>query len=140
VTISPNNGSPNFNSITKQISESKQGMEMDTSLPKEAIPEIKCPTSDPAIHDQKRVIGGSRSYKKKEMDELKHELFNPTSKSDSSSSINYNNMSEIFETARPRKVIYDSIDEASQHLAQLCDKAIDTEDRANRANQEEILC
>ena len=29
---------------------------------------------------------------------------------------------------------------ASQHLAQLCDKAIiDAEDRANRANQEEIL-
>src|SRR4051794_27641777 len=33
-----------------------------------------------------------------------------------------------------------SIDEASQHLAQLCDKAFYAEDRANRANQEEILC
>ncbi|CAG8790401.1 24184_t:CDS:2, partial [Dentiscutata erythropus] len=102
--------------------------------------EIKCPTSDPAIHDQKRVTGGSRSHKKKEMDEFKHELFNPPSKSDGPSSINHNNVSEISEMARPRKVTYDSIDEASQHLAQLCDKAIDAEDRANRANQEEILC
>ena len=33
-----------------------------------------------------------------------------------------------------------SIDEASQHLAQLCDKTFDAEDKANRAKQEEILC
>ncbi|CAG8662307.1 5307_t:CDS:2, partial [Acaulospora morrowiae] len=33
-----------------------------------------------------------------------------------------------------------NIDEASQHLALLCDKAFDAEDGANRANQEEILC
>ncbi|CAG8768349.1 12893_t:CDS:2, partial [Dentiscutata erythropus] len=33
-----------------------------------------------------------------------------------------------------------SIKTPSQHLAQLCDKAIDAEGRANRANQEEILC
>ena len=38
-------------------------------------------------------------------------------------------MTEVSETARSRKVTYDSID-----------KVIDTEDRANRANQEEILC
>ncbi|POG82475.1 hypothetical protein GLOIN_2v1495260 [Rhizophagus irregularis DAOM 181602=DAOM 197198] len=48
--------------------------------------------------------------------------------------------------ARHRKKRYvansdkSSIDEASQHLAQLCDKAFDAEDKANRANQEEILC
>ncbi|CAG8823845.1 30487_t:CDS:2, partial [Racocetra persica] len=104
-----------------QISESKQGVEMDTSLPKEAIPEkmpqeIKCPTSDLAIHDQKRVTRGSRSHKKKGMDELKHELFNPPSKSDGLSSINHNNVFEISKTARPRKVTYDSIDKTSQHL------------------------
>ncbi|POG59105.1 hypothetical protein GLOIN_2v1789540 [Rhizophagus irregularis DAOM 181602=DAOM 197198] len=57
-----------------------------------------------------------------------------------SSSINHNNVTEVSETACPGKVTYDSIDEASQHLAQLCDKAIDAEERANRANQEEILC
>ena len=74
------------------------------------------------------------------MNELKHELFNPPSELDPSSSINHNNMTEVSETARPRKVTYDSIDEASQHLAQLCDKAIDAKDRANRTNQEEILC
>ena len=33
-----------------------------------------------------------------------------------------------------------SIDENSQYLAQLCDKVFDAEDRANRANQKEILC
>ncbi|CAG8606963.1 2565_t:CDS:2 [Gigaspora margarita] len=187
ITISSNNGSPNFNSITEQISESKQNVEMDTSLPKEMIPEvllpspkpskekeidsflnkvhkkkvkkkhqaqetlqthseekmpqeIKYPTSDPVIHDQKRVTGSSRSHKKKEIDELKHELFNPLSKSDGPSSINHNNMSEISKTTRPRKVTYDSIDEALQYLAQLCDKAINAEDRTNRANQEKILC
>ncbi|PKB99160.1 hypothetical protein RhiirA5_462589 [Rhizophagus irregularis] len=59
--------------------------------------------------------------------------------SDSPSSINYNNVTEVSETACSEKVTY-SIDEVSQHLAQLCDKAIDAEDRANRANQEEILC
>jgi len=51
-------------------------------------------------------------------------------------------VTEISETLCPRKVTSDksSIDEASQHLAQLCDKAFDAEDKANRANQEEILC
>ena len=92
--------------------------------------EIKCPTSDPVIHDQKRVTRSSRSHKKKGMDELKHELFSPPPESDSPSSINYNNVTEISETAHPEKVTY-SIDEASQHLAQLCDKAIDAENRTN---------
>ena len=72
--------------------------------------ELKCPTSDPVIHDQKRVTGDSRSHKKKGMNELKHELFNPLSESDSP---NYNNMTEVSEMARPRKVTFDSIDEAS---------------------------
>ncbi|CAG8796295.1 16960_t:CDS:2, partial [Dentiscutata erythropus] len=106
----------------------------DSKMPQE----IKCPTSDPVIHDQKRVTGGSKSHKKKGMDELKHELFTP-SESDSLSSINHNNVTEVSEMAHLEKVTY-SIDEASQHLAQLCDKVIDAEDRANRANQEEILC
>ncbi|PKK58191.1 hypothetical protein RhiirC2_796713 [Rhizophagus irregularis] len=102
--------------------------------------EIKCPTSDPGLHKQtKRVTGGSRSHKKKRMDELKHELFSSPPESDSPSSINHNNETEVSETARPKKVTF-SIDEASQHLAQLCDKALNAEDRANQANQEEILC
>ncbi|CAG8703320.1 8135_t:CDS:2 [Dentiscutata erythropus] len=71
------------------------------------------------------------------MNELKHELFNLSLESDTSSSINHNNLTEVFTC---KKVTYDGIDVASQHLAQLCDKAIDAEDRANRANQEEILC
>ncbi|CAG8459545.1 7180_t:CDS:2 [Ambispora leptoticha] len=43
---------------------------------------LKCPTSDAVIYDQKRVAGGNRSHKKKGMDELKHELFNPPLESD----------------------------------------------------------
>jgi hypothetical protein len=123
------------------FSASGQAQESLPTHSEEKMPQkIKCPTSDPAILDQKRVTGGSRSHKKKGMDELKRELFNPPSESDGPSSINHNNVTEVSETARPGKVTYDSIDKASQHLAQLCDKAIDAEDRANRANQEEILC
>ena len=98
---------------------------------------LKCFTSDPEIHNQKIVTGGSRSRKKEWMNSSMNysiPLWNQIS------SINHNNVTEVSETARPGKVTYDSIDEASQHLAQLCDKAIDAEDRANRANQEEILC
>ncbi|CAG8840040.1 20042_t:CDS:2, partial [Racocetra persica] len=76
---------------------------------------IKCPTSDSVIHDQKRVTGAR--------------IIQSPSKSDGPFSINHNNVFEISEMARPRKVTYDSIDEASQHLAQLCDKAIDAEDK-----------
>ncbi|CAG8457644.1 10116_t:CDS:2, partial [Acaulospora morrowiae] len=49
----------------------------------------------------------------------------------------------ISETLCPGKIIssnISSIDEASKHLAQLCNKAFDAVDKANRANQEEILC
>ncbi|GBB90185.1 hypothetical protein RclHR1_17070004 [Rhizophagus clarus] len=119
-------------------------LQVQESLPayldKKMPQEIKCPTSDPVTRNQKRVTGSSRSHKKKGMDELKHELFNSPSESDGPSSINHNNVIEVSEIAHPGKVTYNSIDEASQHLAQLCDKAINTEDRANRANQEEILC
>ncbi|POG75340.1 hypothetical protein GLOIN_2v1770198 [Rhizophagus irregularis DAOM 181602=DAOM 197198] len=56
--------------------------------------------------------------------------------------IEQNHVTEISETLCPRKITSDksSIDEASQYLAQLCDKAFDAEDKTNRANQEEILC
>ncbi|GET52440.1 hypothetical protein GLOIN_2v1652170 [Rhizophagus irregularis DAOM 181602=DAOM 197198] len=70
---------------------------------------LGCPISDPVIHNQKRVSRGSRSHKKKGMDELKHELFNPSLESEISSSINHNNVTEISETARPGKVTYDNI-------------------------------
>ena len=73
------------------------------------------------------------------MDELKHKLFTPPLKSDSLFSINHNNATEVSK-AHSKKATYASIDEASEHLAKLCDKAIDAEDRANRTNQEEILC
>ena len=76
------------------------------------------------------------------MNKLKQELFAPELSSQEPS-IEQNHVTEISETLCPRKLISgneSSIDEASQHLAQLCDKAFDAEDKANRANQEEILC
>ncbi|RIB16927.1 hypothetical protein C2G38_2038167 [Gigaspora rosea] len=67
---------------------------------------------------------------------LIQELFTPEP-SLQESNILQNHTIEISETGGPGK---SNIDEASQHLAQLCDKAFDAEDGANRANQEEILC
>ncbi|CAJ0754224.1 19448_t:CDS:2 [Entrophospora sp. SA101] len=67
---------------------------------------------------------------------LIQELFTPEL-SLQESNIIQNHVIEISETGGPGK---SNIDEASQHLAQLCDKAFDAEDGANRANQEEILC
>ncbi|CAJ0848102.1 7918_t:CDS:1, partial [Entrophospora sp. SA101] len=75
------------------------------------------------------------------LDKLKHELF--VSETSQEPSIEQNLVNEISETLCPGKITFDnisSIDEASQHLAQLCNKAFDAEDKANRANQEEILC
>ncbi|CAG8740877.1 6427_t:CDS:2, partial [Acaulospora morrowiae] len=52
------------------------------------------------------------------------------------SQIIQNHVSEISETSGSGE---SNIDEAWQHLTQLCNKAFDAEDKANRANQEEIL-
>jgi hypothetical protein len=83
----------------------------------------------------------SKCKKGKSVDKLKQELFT-SELSSQEPSIKQNHVTEISETLCPGKVTSDksSIDEASQHLAQLCDKAFDAEDKANRANQEEILC
>ncbi|GBC35923.1 hypothetical protein GLOIN_2v1652170 [Rhizophagus irregularis DAOM 181602=DAOM 197198] len=83
----------------------------------------------------------SKCKKGKSVDKLKQELF-ASELSSQEPSIEQNHVTEISEALCPEKVTSDksSIDEASQHLAQLCDKAFDAEDKANRANQEEILC
>ncbi|CAG8593712.1 10203_t:CDS:2 [Paraglomus occultum] len=52
------------------------------------------------------------------------------------SQIIQNHVSEISETSTSGE---SNVDETWQHLAQLCNKAFDAEDKANRANQEEIL-
>ncbi|CAG8759530.1 40980_t:CDS:2, partial [Gigaspora margarita] len=93
--------------------------------------------------------------RKKGTDKLRQELFNTSlelSSQDHSISKNLKpGQIEISETARPEKFegmdgfvkcIANSFDinEVSQHLAQLCDTAISTEDRASKANQEEIMC
>ncbi|CAG8509315.1 9791_t:CDS:2 [Acaulospora morrowiae] len=97
----------------------------------------------------------SVSHKKKGTDKLRQELFNtslePSSQDHSISKNIKPGQIEISETARPKKL--DSVDgsakcivnsfdinEVSQHLAQLCYTAIGAEDRASKANQEEIMC
>ncbi|RGB21603.1 hypothetical protein C1646_777652 [Rhizophagus diaphanus] len=121
----PNNILSNFNSGAVHHEKLLEEKEMDSFL----------------FEAHKKIVSSEiKSHKKKGMDELKHELFNPPSETDSSSSINHNIMTEVSETVRPEKFTCDDIYEALHHLAQLCDKAIDAEDRANRANQKEILC
>ncbi|CAB4381324.1 unnamed protein product [Rhizophagus irregularis] len=89
----------------------------------------------------------SKCKKGKGVDKLKQELFAPELPTqdppiEQNQPKDAEHVTEISETLCPGKVTSDksSIDEASQHLAQLCDKAFDAEDKANRANQEEILC
>ena len=74
----------------------------------------------------------SKCKKGKSVNKLKQELF-ASELSSQEPSIEQNHVTEISETLCPRKVTSDksSIDEASQHLAQLCDKAFDAEDKAN---------
>jgi hypothetical protein len=79
--------------------------------------------------------------KGKSVNKLKQELF--ALEFSQEPSIEQNHVTKISKTLCPRKVTSNnksSINKASQHLAQLCDKAFDAEDKANRANQEEILC
>jgi hypothetical protein len=71
----------------------------------------------------------SKCKKGKGVNKLKQKLFAP--ELPSQVPIVQNHVTKISETAGPRK---SSIDKASQYLAQLCDKAFDAEDGANRAN------
>ncbi|CAG8631211.1 476_t:CDS:2, partial [Acaulospora morrowiae] len=89
-----------------------------------------------------KICSEANSKCKKSLGKLKRELFTPELSSQEPSIEQYH-ATEISETLCPGKVTSgdnSSIDKASQHLAQLCDKAFDAEDRANRANQKEILC
>ncbi|CAG8710936.1 3160_t:CDS:2 [Racocetra fulgida] len=111
------------NSISSEVSANSDGEEVP---PEEKI----CSEQD------------SKCKKGKGVNKLKQELFAPEL-STQDSSIEQNYVTEISETLCPGKLTSgneSSIDEASHYLAQLCDKAFDAEDKANRANQEEILC
>ncbi|CAG8832013.1 25548_t:CDS:2, partial [Gigaspora margarita] len=112
----PNNNSSNFNS-------EKMSQDLTQPCNSTSSEEKICSELD------------SKCKKGKGVNKLKQELFAP--ELPSQVPIEQNHVTKISETAGPGK---SSIDEASQHLAQLCDKAFDAEDGANRANQEEILC
>ncbi|CAG8662367.1 6683_t:CDS:2, partial [Acaulospora morrowiae] len=94
------------------------------------------------LQKAKYVCSEANSKCRKSVGKLKQEFFTPELFSQESSIEQYH-ATKISETLCPRKVTSgdnSSIDETSQHLDQLCDKAFDAEDRANRANQKEILC
>ena len=90
----------------------------------------------------------SKCKKEKGVNKLKQELFAPElftqdSSIEQNQSKGTEHMTEISKTLCPRKFTSNnksSIDEALQYLAQLCDRAFDAEDKANQANQKEILC
>ncbi|RHZ72313.1 hypothetical protein Glove_243g8 [Diversispora epigaea] len=90
------------------------------TVSKEIIQSIK----EKKLRDQEKIITSQGSLSVKGGQELIQELFTSELSLQESKTI-------------PRK---SNFDEASQHLAQLCDKAFDAEDGANKANQEEILC
>ncbi|CAG8814394.1 14518_t:CDS:2, partial [Cetraspora pellucida] len=86
------------------------------------------------IQHIKKRLGTKTSLSVKGEQELVQELFIEPSLQESNIIQNY--VIEISENDGPRKF---NIDKALQHLAQLCDKAFDAENGANKANQEEIL-
>ncbi|CAG8796026.1 16529_t:CDS:2 [Cetraspora pellucida] len=122
--------------------KSLENMEIDDFLDsthKEKVSkEIIQSIGEKKLRDQEKIITSQDtkcSLSVKGGQGLIQELFTPEP-SLQESNIIQNYMIEISKTGGPEK---SNIDEASQHLAQLCDKAFDAEDGANRANQEEIL-
>ncbi|CAG8453054.1 14752_t:CDS:2 [Cetraspora pellucida] len=123
--------------------KSSENMEIDDfldSIHKEKVSkEIIQSIGEKKLRDKKKIITSQdtkSSLSVKDGQGLIQELFT-SELSLQESNIIQNHTIEIFKTGSPEK---SNIDKASQHLAQLCDKAFDAEDGANRANQEEILC
>ncbi|RGB22060.1 hypothetical protein C1646_776711 [Rhizophagus diaphanus] len=97
------------------FSTSSQTQESFSTHPEEKMSQHLNSVTQPcnSTSSEKKICSelDSKCKKRKSVDKLKQELF-----------------------------ALEFIDEVSQHLAQLCDKAFDAEDKANRANQKEILC
>ncbi|CAG8774871.1 1919_t:CDS:1, partial [Acaulospora colombiana] len=144
--------------IIQSIGEKKiRDQESLTTLPEEERPqdlnsdaqshnstssEVSANSDGSKLPPEGKICSETNSKCKKSVGKLKQELFTPQLSSQEPSIEQYHT-TEIPETSCPGKVTSgdnSSIDEASQHLAQLCDKAFDAEDKANRANQKEILC
>ncbi|RGB29243.1 hypothetical protein C1646_766823 [Rhizophagus diaphanus] len=87
-------------------------------------------TSSASVTSHERVK--EKNEHMKGTDKLKQELFNRPSEIENLSKKKQNHVGEMSETPRPRNP---SIDEASQHLAYMYDKAIDAEDTAMKTNQ-----
>ncbi|CAJ0642870.1 4546_t:CDS:2 [Entrophospora sp. SA101] len=149
----PNDNTNNKSSENKEKKLQAQDLNLVTQPCNSATSEASATNIPESSHsDSNEIISQDETgkirkktgveHKKGEgLDKLKHELF--VSETSQEPSIEQNLVNEISETLCPGKITFDnisSIDEASQHLAQLCNKAFDAEDKANRANQEEILC
>ncbi|RIA85358.1 hypothetical protein C1645_830917 [Glomus cerebriforme] len=136
---SSNNISFNFNLVTDQVSMAhnwEKKLQAQKSLP--ISPEEKRPQVLDLITQICNSVTLANSDGGKVLPEEKLISYKETLSIEQKQ----NHVTEISETLYPEKVTSDksSIDEASQHLAQLYDKAFDAEDKANQANQEEILC
>ncbi|GBB89480.1 hypothetical protein RclHR1_16180006 [Rhizophagus clarus] len=135
----------NLNLVADQVSTVTQHEKplVDTSLPenKKIDTFLNEVSNEIRQKDWEKKLQAQKFLPIHPEEKMSQEIKCPTSdpESDSLSSINYNYVTEVSEMTCPEKVIY-SIDEASQYLAQLCDKTIDAKDKANQANQEEILC
>ncbi|RIA89105.1 hypothetical protein C1645_825349 [Glomus cerebriforme] len=125
----PNNNPSNFNSDTsllrKLISEvslisfkSSKKMEINVFLnemQKKKFLLIPSPSRTLSEKERPQILNSiiqlcNRSYKKKGMNEFKHELFNLPLELDLLYSINHNNMTEVSEMARPRKDFKDQLE------------------------------
>ncbi|CAB4388737.1 unnamed protein product [Rhizophagus irregularis] len=119
---SSNNSSPSFNSV--------------------AVPEAITVPTNFAKRLQSALMANGKPLEEKDMDSFLLEAHKKI--------VSKNHVTKISETARSRKSDNSdalvssfhgtSMIEISQHLAQLCDKALIAEEHRLEANQEEILC
>ncbi|CAG8667390.1 6925_t:CDS:1, partial [Acaulospora morrowiae] len=119
----------------------RKGLKTSTRMLSHAIA-VPANSDGSILPPEGKICSETNSKCKKSVGKLKQELFTPELSSQEPSIKQYHT-TEIPETSCLVKVTSgdnSSIDEASHHLAQLCDKAFDAEDKANRANQKEILC
>ncbi|RHZ85029.1 hypothetical protein Glove_73g7 [Diversispora epigaea] len=122
--------------------ERPQDLDSDAQLRNSTSSEVLANSDASTVPPEGKTYNETNSKCKKSVGKLKQELFTPELSSQEPT-IDQNHVTEISETLCPGKVTSgdnSSLDETSQHLAQLCDSAFDAEDRANRANQKEILC
>ncbi|CAB4419626.1 unnamed protein product [Rhizophagus irregularis] len=152
---SSNNSLPSFNSVADQVPTvtHHEKLLVDTSLPEDKETDAfldeeykKKVSNEIRQRNREKKLCFSTSSQTQESlpthpEEKMSQDLNSVTQPCNSTSSEEKICSELDSKCKKGKSVDKlNIDEASQHLAQLCDKAFDAEDKANRANQEEILC